>query len=380
MYYTVSFDTGGGTPVPDNRKVRAGDIADEPDVNPTKAGYIFLFWSLRGASDAYDFRTAVKSDISLVARWDEGIDYLQVSWELNGGAWPADDNHVTQVVKGESLAEPVAPVRTDYIFEGWYKDEDLAGKISFPYRADAVTDGFTLYAKWKEVGLEVSWELNGGAWPADDNHATRIVKSEALAEPAPPVKTYNTFEGWYKEADLINRVSFPYNVSDTADGFTLYAKWYDIRSDYFGVWKSNFDNGGWEQFSISADRIVYLSNSGTSFTYENLSWIDTYNQGGYYTDTYTDGYRIRGPLAETIGAYMFIDDGSYDIADIGDIVAVSFYIDSDKQNIMVGNLLTDEQEAYFGPFGKISGGVITRGLRSGARAAKALKDDLKTHR
>jgi uncharacterized repeat protein (TIGR02543 family) len=72
----------------------------------------------------------------------------------------------------------------------------------------------------------VTWNLNGGAWPADDNHATQVAKDGALAKPAAPVKEGGgTFDGWYLEAELINQVSFPYDVSSLTGNFTLYAKW-----------------------------------------------------------------------------------------------------------------------------------------------------------
>ncbi|RRC96624.1 InlB B-repeat-containing protein, partial [Prevotella sp. OH937_COT-195] len=77
---------------------------------------------------------------------------------------------------------------------------------------------------------QVTWELNGGAWPSEgDNHAVQVLKGGTLAEPAPPVKANHTFEGWYKEAGLTNKVNFPYNVSNVTANFTLYAKWKDEK-------------------------------------------------------------------------------------------------------------------------------------------------------
>jgi hypothetical protein len=68
-FYTVGFDAGGGTPVPDAQKVKAGDKAAAPTANPAKEGYAFLFWSLSGTSAAYNFRTPVTADIALRAGW-----------------------------------------------------------------------------------------------------------------------------------------------------------------------------------------------------------------------------------------------------------------------------------------------------------------------
>ncbi|MDR0574477.1 MAG: InlB B-repeat-containing protein [Tannerella sp.] len=82
---------------------------------------------------------------------------------------------------------------------------------------------------WQEEAAaeywQVTWNLNGGSWPPGDNHATQALKGGTLAEPNEPVKTGGTFKGWYREAALTNKVSFPYDVSGLTNNFTLYAKW-----------------------------------------------------------------------------------------------------------------------------------------------------------
>lgn len=149
-FYTVAFDADGGTPAPEAQRVKEGDKIKAPSANPAKEGYVFLFWHLNGASTAYNFSTPVNSNITLQAKWEEEskVEYWQVTWELNGGAWSSDDNHATQVVKSGTLAEPAAPTKAGNTFDGWYKDATLANKINFPYDVSTVTSNFTLYAKW----------------------------------------------------------------------------------------------------------------------------------------------------------------------------------------------------------------------------------------
>ncbi len=153
--YTVTFDANGGSPTPTALNVKAGNKATAPQTNPVKADYIFLYWYQNDTAKAYDFNTTVNANMTLHARWQDAAqaEYWQVSWELNGGAWPTSgDNHATQVVKGGTLAEPVAPTKTGNIFEGWYKEAAFANKISFPYNVSNVTGNFTLYAKWTTEG------------------------------------------------------------------------------------------------------------------------------------------------------------------------------------------------------------------------------------
>jgi uncharacterized repeat protein (TIGR02543 family) len=152
--YTVTFDADGGAPTPQSQTVKAGENAIAPSANPTKTGYVFMFWQLSGSSTAYNFSTPVNSNITLQARWEEeaSVAYWQVTWELNGGTWPAGDNHATQVVKGGTLAEPAAPTKAENTFDGWYKEAALNTKIDFPYDVSAITANFTLYAKWTSEG------------------------------------------------------------------------------------------------------------------------------------------------------------------------------------------------------------------------------------
>jgi uncharacterized repeat protein (TIGR02543 family) len=147
--YTVTFNADGGAPTPEPQQIEAGGTAIAPTTNPAKQGYVFLFWHLNSANTAYDFKTPVNSNITLVAEWQEAAaEYWQVTWNLDGGVWPEDDNHATEVVKGGMLAEPKAPTKERSNFEGWYKEADLTNKVTFPYNVTGVTTNITLYARW----------------------------------------------------------------------------------------------------------------------------------------------------------------------------------------------------------------------------------------
>ncbi len=152
--FTVTFDAVGGSPIPENQTVEAGGTVTAPATNPAKSGYVFMSWCLNGVETAYNFNTPVTNNITLYAKWKEEatVEYWQVTWNLNGGTWPSSgDNHASQVVKGGTLSEPNAPVKSNYTLEGWYKESDLTNKVSFPYDVSAITDHFTLYAKWATV-------------------------------------------------------------------------------------------------------------------------------------------------------------------------------------------------------------------------------------
>ena len=148
--YTVTFNVNGGSPAPEKQTVEAGQTATAPN-SPSKQGYIFLFWSLDNATTAYNFQTPVTGNITLVANWQDeaDVEYWQVTWQLNYGAWASGYTPPAQVVKGGTLAEPTNPVKAGNTFGGWYKEAALTNKVAFPYNVSSLTADFTLYAKWE---------------------------------------------------------------------------------------------------------------------------------------------------------------------------------------------------------------------------------------
>ncbi len=70
--YTVKFDTDGGSGSFPDVKVEHGSKVKEPSSKPTKSGYNFKYWALKGQTTEYDFsNTPVTSNITLVAIWEE---------------------------------------------------------------------------------------------------------------------------------------------------------------------------------------------------------------------------------------------------------------------------------------------------------------------
>jgi uncharacterized repeat protein (TIGR02543 family) len=76
-----------------------------------------------------------------------------LSWELNGGAWPAGFTPPAYTADGGSLAEPGEPARSGYSFAGWYADAGLTTPVTFPV---IVTQALTLHARWTSSGGQPS--------------------------------------------------------------------------------------------------------------------------------------------------------------------------------------------------------------------------------
>lgn len=71
-YYTVTFDSNGGTNI-DTIEVLEGTKVDKPS-DPTKEGYKFIHWLLDGKE--FDFNTIIDKEITLVAKWKDNKEYV----------------------------------------------------------------------------------------------------------------------------------------------------------------------------------------------------------------------------------------------------------------------------------------------------------------
>ena len=135
-FCVVTFDEKGGTPAPDAQTVVKDGKATEPTA-PTKEGYTFLEWQLKGVK--YDFiNTKVTEDITLVAVWKQNF---TVTFDAKGGT-PAPDAQT--VVEDGTATEPTAPTKEGYTFAGWQLD---GKKYDF---SKPVTQDIKLVAVWKK--------------------------------------------------------------------------------------------------------------------------------------------------------------------------------------------------------------------------------------
>lgn len=161
--YTVTFDSMGGSFVPD-AEVEYDHLVSKPE-NPTKAGYQFLYWySLEEDSPAplrrplmeieWDFyNDTVYEDITLYAKWKEidkpvvpPIEKHTVTFDSMGGT---SVEPIKNVAENSLITEPTQPHKNNYIFQGWFKDKEYTNKWQFD--SNKVNSNITLYAKWKSV-------------------------------------------------------------------------------------------------------------------------------------------------------------------------------------------------------------------------------------
>ena len=155
-YYTVTFDSNGGSAVT-AQSIEAGQNATKP-ADPTKDGFDFKGWTLNGS--AYDFNTAVNSNITLVAAWDQQQvqpTVYTVTFDSNGGSAVTAQS----IEAGQKATKPADPTKDGYDFKGW----TLNGS-AYDFNT-AVNGNITLVATWEQQQVvpttyTVSFAANGG--------------------------------------------------------------------------------------------------------------------------------------------------------------------------------------------------------------------------
>lgn len=149
--YTVSFDYNyDEMGVYKEVAVEEGKTVGEPEA-PSRSMYIFLGWTAdKNGGQSFDFSTPITSDITLYAQWRiyhiptrPTTKTYTVTFESNGGSEVASQT----VEKGGQVEEPEAPIKDNYIFEGWYTDSELTSRYDF---SSAVRNNIILYAKYME--------------------------------------------------------------------------------------------------------------------------------------------------------------------------------------------------------------------------------------
>ena len=277
--YTVTFNVNGGTAV-EAQTVKNGAKASKP-ADPAKAGHAFKGWySDKSLTKAYDFDSAVESDLTLYAKWGASAPAASytVVFDSNGGS-----SVMRQVVAyGTKVAKPFDPTLDGNEFAGWYTDFACtkAYDFSLPVKSD-----LTLYAKWEANEYTVTFDSNGGSAV----EAQSVSSGARASRPADPTLDGSQFAGWYADAALTEAYDFGLPVKAN---LTLYAKW--DANEY---------------------TVTFVSNGGTSVSRQTVSYgarasrpadptLDGHAFKGWYTDkSLTEAYDFGSAVESDLALY-----------------------------------------------------------------------------
>ena len=170
--YRISLETEDGTPVyaatdaddereivikiyyrksGAGRKVHVKHLKDDGTLEEVDFDYEnnVITMNLAHFSEYVVYETRLSSGNIQTNSGSATVPQYTIRFVTNGGSAVA----TVKVDKDATLAEPAAPTKEGYTFEGWYTDEAFETAYDF---ATPVTKGFTLYAKWAEAAEEPS--------------------------------------------------------------------------------------------------------------------------------------------------------------------------------------------------------------------------------
>ncbi len=235
VYYKVSFNANGGTNPPSSQSVLEGELALEPDKEPTRSGYEFTGWYTdQNGKYRYNFGAKVNEGITLYAGWEEETvilppvvedTYYKITFNTNGGTNPPSSQSVKE---NEYATEPSKePMREGYEFTGWYTDTNGNNEYNF---SSKVTGNITLYAGWNKESVVVppvtgdSYKVVFDANEGENAPEEQTVESgeRAVLPTEEPTREGYEFTGWYLDEDMEEEYNF---FDEVEKDLTLYAGW-----------------------------------------------------------------------------------------------------------------------------------------------------------
>lgn len=195
LEYTISFMSGGN--VVTTKKYNIENSVDFDNI--ARQHYIFNGWyddeNCSGES-VTNLAVGNFGDKSFYAKWS-AVEYF-VTYHTNGGT-NAESNincegKYKYTVESDSLLLG-APLKSDYIFGGWYYGEDFEGE-PVATLVKGASGNIDLYAKWTSREYEITYDYRGGE--TCDNPTTYTVDTNDFTLVAPQKSGYD-FVGWFDE-------------------------------------------------------------------------------------------------------------------------------------------------------------------------------------
>ena len=210
--YTVTFDYQNGSPS-DARTVSEGNTVTPPE-NPVRDGYDFQGWVGIDGSE-FDFEQPITSDTLVSAKWKKHEDpkpvMHTVTFNSNGGT--SIDPQTVQ--DGLTVRRPADPVKNDYVFDGWYLDNN-----QYDFNKP-ITGDITLTAIYhrKPIPQPNTYTVRFDTGEGSKVDPQTIIEGKTVIRPADPSMDGYDFQGW-----LLDGKDYDWNTPITGD-MTLTASW-----------------------------------------------------------------------------------------------------------------------------------------------------------
>ena len=243
VYYTVDFDSNGGSDV-ESQQVEEGGYATEPE-DPTKDGYYFGAWYKESdLVNTYSFSTeAVTADITLYASWVDASSASTMTFYMNDGTDTVYETIYYESGSRGNTAPSTDPSRDGYYFVGWYADTTYETAFSSLTRYSGNVE---FYAKWLyintfeaehtqltgltddiELGLANSLGEKYGQGYSNNPAGTALICAEGESGVSASNGYYISYL-YYEDAYLEFKVTASEDVDDAMFYIRLTAEYYNM--------------------------------------------------------------------------------------------------------------------------------------------------------
>ena len=221
--YTVNFNGNGGIVSTNYKQVTVGKPYGTLPT-PVRNGYTFDGWytALHGGSQITSSSIATENQM-LYAHWQEIKQTHTVYFNPSGGY--IEDIWEKTVTDGENYGQLPVPYYKGYSFAGWWTERDGNGIQRTSDSIVNLSSSETLYAKWVQSDIKVSYNPNGGYC----KKSYSFYKPSGLYNDLPmPERLGYNFLGWYTKQSGGEKVQSNMTLMQDND-HTLYAHWEKVQ-------------------------------------------------------------------------------------------------------------------------------------------------------
>ncbi len=284
----ISFDSNDGSNQLIKQKVSSNKLTTLSENKFKRSGYTFIGWNTKtdGSGTTYQNKGSIQvsANTTLYAMWKANT--YTVTADANGGTissyngWTktSDATATKQLTYATTYGNLPVPVKSGYKFVGWYTAK-TEGKVVVSTTKVYTVVNYTMYARWVEDKVTISFNANGGTGHMNNQKVSRGVDT-ILNVVIGYNKSGYTFTGWNTKSDGSGTSYANQKKINISSNTTLYAMWkvntYTITADANGGTISSLN--GWTKAS-------------TTTTTKQLTYGKTY---GDLPVPVRDGYKFIG--------------------------------------------------------------------------------------
>ena len=221
--YDLTFDGNGGTITPDKMSVKAGTKwgVVEDAVVAKRQDYIMDGFSTTADGERISRYDTILAPATVFVRW-ASHKMITITFESSGGSTQPDLEILSGYTWRQIKNQTQVPTKDGWLFDGWYLDNALKKKVSDD---TVIVDSCTLYAKWIERLVVITFGMNGGKPEVGTINVSKgtkwlVAKQKITANPS---IDGSLFLGWSLKNDIENRELLSNDFVFDEYEYTVYA-------------------------------------------------------------------------------------------------------------------------------------------------------------